>query len=279
MDATLGLGGHAARVLEAGGEGMRLIGIDRDPGALEEASRRLNRFGERVSLICGNFRNVAGLLQGVTVDGFLLDLGLSSFQIADRTRGFSYQEDGPLDMAMGEDGRSVRKLLAEAPEREIQDILSRFGEERRSRTIARNIVRNRERGEIYRTSQLRSIIEKSVPSKNLISSLSRVFQALRIWANEELGSLEEFLPQAVGMLGRGGRIVAMSYHSLEDRIVKNFFRREEKGCICPDDFPRCDCGRSPSLKILTKRPVKPSPLEVEENPRSRSARLRAAERL
>jgi 16S rRNA (cytosine1402-N4)-methyltransferase len=279
IDGTVGTGGHARAILERGGEKVRLIGMDRDPKAISEAAARLAGFGDRASLIQCNFKDIDGHAKIDDCEGILLDLGISSLQIADRERGFSYMEDGPLDMAMGGDGRSLGRLLATTDEKQLGGIIREYGEEKRSRAIAREIVRECSGGAIGGTSTLREIISRIVPSRELIPSLARVFQSLRIWVNEELDALEEILPKAVELLRSGGRLVIISYHSLEDRIVKNFFRKEEKGCICPPDFPECACGLSPTLRILTKRPVVPGAGEIEVNPRSRSARLRAAERL
>ncbi|HSG27545.1 MAG TPA: 16S rRNA (cytosine(1402)-N(4))-methyltransferase RsmH [Candidatus Krumholzibacterium sp.] len=279
VDATLGLGGHTANLLKEAGPKARVVGIDRDVKAIELARRNLAPFGDRVSYINGNFSEIGTYLSGGEYDGILIDLGLSSLQIADRDRGFSYMEDGPLDMSMGCGGRSVRELLENGTEKEIADIIYRFGEERRSRVVARHIVKSREAGRIESTSRLRSIVEKALPSKNLITSLSRVFQAFRIWANDELDNLRAFLPQAVALLTPGGRLAVLSYHSLEDRIVKEYFRAEARGCTCPADFPQCACGRVPTLRILTRRPGRPGTEEVEVNTRARSARLRVAERL
>ncbi len=278
VDATLGLGGHAMSLLEAA-PALRLVGIDRDKAALEEARRRLSKFGGRVSFIHGNFSDIAAHLGGRPCCGILADLGLSSFQISDRSRGFSYMDDGPLDMSMGSGARPVAKLLAEAPAAEIAGILRDYGEEKKSGAIAALIVKARENGALTTTSELRSIVGRTVPARFLIGSLSRVFQALRIWANDELENLRAFLPQAAALLTPGGRLAVLSYHSLEDRMVKNYFRQEEKGCICPPDFPECGCGRVSTLKVLTRRPVLAGPEEVDNNPRARSARLRVAERL
>lgn len=278
VDATLGLGGHAMSLLEAA-PALRLVGIDRDSVALEEARRRLSKFGGRVSFIHGNFSDIAAHLGDRPCSGILADLGLSSFQISDRSRGFSYMEDGPLDMSMGSGARPVAKLLEEASVAEIAGILREYGEEKKSGAIAALIVRARENGAMTTTSELRSIVGRTVPARFLIGSLSRVFQALRIWANDELENLRAFLPQAAALLTPGGRLAVLSYHSLEDRMVKNYFRQEEKGCICPPDFPECGCGRVSTLKVLTRRPVLAGPEEVDNNPRARSARLRVAERL
>ncbi len=279
VDATTGTGGHTERILKLTPGNVKVIGIDRDRGALELAGQRLCPFGDRVMLICGNFRNIQTHLGHRACDGFLVDLGLSSYQIADGERGFSYLADGPLDMAMGADSRSVSELLATAGEREIGSIIRRYGEERRYRAIASEIVHLRDTSGMTGAADLRSAVERVVRSGDRIASLSRVFQAFRIWANEELDALKEFLDKAVELLDPGGRLVVISYHSLEDRIVKRFFRMEEKGCTCPPDFPECACGRTPRLRRLTRRVKKPSAEEVQRNPRSRSARLRAAERI
>lgn len=279
VDATIGTGGHTAYLLKQGGEGMRILGVDRDAKALGEAQRRLGPLGNNVTFVIGNFRHIRQLTKGRQCDGFLLDLGLSSFQLSDPERGFSYLQEGPLDMSMGGDGRSVGELLATADERELGRILKDYGEERRYRAIAREIVQTRSLKRLTGTSQLRKIVENVVPARTLMSSLSRVFQAFRIWANDELESLRECLPQAVELLLPGGRLAVISYHSLEDRIVKQFFRQEEKGCICPPEFPECCCGRVSKLKVVTRRPVRPSPAEIVKNPRARSAKLRVAERI
>jgi 16S rRNA (cytosine1402-N4)-methyltransferase len=279
IDATLGTGGHAGHLLERCGASLRMIGIDRDGQAIEEARRLLTRFAGRITFIRGNFRHIGELVRGVMCDGILADLGISSLQLSDRQRGFSYLSDGPLDMSMGGKSRSVERLMASGSEREICMIIRTFGEERKCRAIARAIVKERNERSITSTGQLRKVIERVIPERGKMSSLSRVFQAFRIWANEELESLEEFLPQAVELLRPGGRLAVISYHSLEDRIVKTFFKREEAGCICPPEFPECRCEKIIRLKTVTRRPVRPSKQEVEENARARSARLRAAERI
>lgn len=279
IDGTVGMGGHAEAILSAGGDGVQLVGIDRDPKALAIAADTLEKFGDRVRLVQGNFSEIADHLPGGECEGVLLDLGLSSLQIADGDRGFSYLADGPLDMAMGPDGGNVEELLATADAGTLADIIYEYGEERRSRAIAREIIRERSGGRIERTSRLRAAVERVAPSKDTISTLARVFQALRIWANAELDALRSFLPAALELCSPGGRLVLISYHSLEDRIVKRFFQAEEKGCTCPSDFPECVCGKEPRLMVLTRRPVKPGEEEISDNPRARSARLRAAERL
>ncbi len=279
VDGTVGLGGHAEAILRSGGEGLSLLGIDRDAGALALARARLAPFAERVRLVCGNFRDLARFAEGRRADGVLLDLGVSSYQLADGKRGFSYLVDGPLDMAMGADGRSVRELLAAAPGTEIRRVIKEYGEERAARRIADEIVRRRSRAAIATTFALRDCVAAVAPVRDRFSVLSRVFQALRIWANGELEHLAAALPEAVAALAPGGRIVVISYHSLEDRIVKDFLRREASGCICPRDFPECRCGHEPRLRLLTMKAARPSPEEIERNARSRSARLRAGERM
>ena len=279
IDGTVGTGGHAEAILEAGGEGVGLVGIDRDPKALAAAAERLERFGDRVRLVRGNFSDISKHLAGERCEGALLDLGISSLQIADGDRGFSYLEDGPLDMAMGPDDGDVQAMLDMVSERELAGIIREYGEERRNRAIAREIVRERSDGRIERTARLRAAIERVAPARDVVSTLARVFQALRIWANRELEALTAFLPEAVEHCTPGGRLVLISYHSLEDRIVKRFFKAEEKGCTCPSDFPECVCGKEPRLRVLTRRPVVPAEEEISENPRARSARMRAAERL
>jgi len=279
VDGTVGTGGHAELILGAGAGLAELLGVDRDPGAIAEARERLATFGPRVKLVCANFSGIAALLGGRKADGFLLDLGVSTYQLSDATRGFSYRMNGPLDMAMGEDGRPVKELISGADEREIAGVLREYGEERRSRAIAREIVRARCQHGMETTLQLREAVSRVAPREDVNGTLSRVFQALRIWANGELESLEAFLPQAVECSNSGARIVIISYHSLEDRIVKRFFRQEERGCTCPKDFPECRCDQTPRLAVLTRSTVRPPQEEIERNPRARSARLRAAERL
>ncbi len=279
VDVTLGTGGHTLHILSAGGGSLRVTALDRDARALGQAKRKLAPYAGRITFLCGNFRRIAEMASEPPYDGILADLGLSTLQLSDPSRGFSYQADGPLDMSMGEEGRSVRKLVMEGSEREIDRVLREYGEERRHRAVARSIVRERERGAITGTHHLRRIVERALPVQGRMSSLSRVFQAFRIWSNEELESLEEFLPHSVDLLKPGGRLVVISYHSLEDRIVKRFMKREEAGCICPKEFPECRCGKTKRMKIITRRPVRPSQLEIAKNPRARSARLRAAERI
>jgi 16S rRNA (cytosine1402-N4)-methyltransferase len=281
LDGTLGGGGHAEAILEASSPAGRLIGLDRDPRAIERSRIRLARFGDRVELHERNFATLAESpeLAVVRLDGALLDLGVSSAQIDEKARGFSYQQDAPLDMRMGPRGEPARDLLARADIDELTEIIRRYGEERHARRIALAIVRERERLPIETTGRLREIVERAVPrSGHPLKSVARVFQALRIAVNEELESLSSGLPQIVERLVEGARFVVVSYHSLEDRIVKRYFRDLAIDCICPPGLPVCRCDKRSEAVILTPRPLTPALAETERNPRARSARLRAIER-
>ena len=281
LDGTLGGGGHAEAILEASPPAGRLIGLDRDPHALDFARRRLLRFGDRIELYERNFAEIEELPELATrrLDGALLDLGVSSAQIDEKARGFSYQQDAPLDMRMGPRGEPARDLLTRADIDELTDIIRRYGEERHARRIALAIVRERDRNPIQTTGRLREIVEQAVPrSEHRLKSVARVFQALRIAVNAELEALSAGLPRIVDRLADGGRLVVISYHSLEDRIVKHFFRGLAADCVCPPDFPVCRCDKRAEAAILTPRPVSAGPPEAAANPRSRSARLRAIER-
>lgn len=281
LDGTLGGGGHAEAILVASSPGGRLIGLDRDPGAIERARQRLARFGDRIELYERNFAEIGQTpaLASVRLDGALLDLGLSSTQIHEKARGFSYQQDAPLDMRMGPRGEPARDLLSRAEIDDLTGIIRRYGEERHARRIALAIVRERERQPIETTGRLREIVERSVPrSEHPLKSVARVFQSLRIAVNEELEALAAGLPQIAGRLVEGARLVVISYHSLEDRIVKRYFRELATDCICPPDFPVCRCDKRSEGVILTPRPWTPGSQETERNPRARSAKLRAIER-
>jgi 16S rRNA (cytosine1402-N4)-methyltransferase len=281
LDATLGGGGHAEAILEASSPGGRLIGLDRDPRAIDYARRRLSRFADRIELHERNFAEIeaAPELAGVRLDGALLDLGVSSPQIDEKARGFSYQQDAPLDMRMGPRGEPARDLLTRADLDELTDIIRRYGEERHARRIALAIVRERDRNPIHTTGCLREIVERAVPrSEHRLKSVARVFQALRIAVNAELEALSSGLPQIFDRLVDGARLIVISYHSLEDRIVKRYFRDLAADCVCPPDFPVCRCDKRSQAAILTPRGVTAGPAEAEANPRSRSARLRAIER-
>jgi 16S rRNA (cytosine1402-N4)-methyltransferase len=281
LDGTVGGGGHGEAILEASSPAGRLIGLDRDPRAIERSRARLERFGDRVELHEWNFAEIEDTpeLASLRLDGALLDLGVSSAQIDEKARGFSYQRDAPLDMRMGPRGEPARDLLTRADIDELTEIIRRFGEERHARRIALAIVRERGRRSIETTGRLREIIEQTVPrSEHPLKSVARVFQALRIAVNEELEALSSGLPQIAGRLVEGARFVVISYHSLEDRIVKRYFRDLAADCVCPPDFPVCRCEKRSEAMILTPRPLTPKPAEAERNPRARSARLRAVER-
>jgi 16S rRNA (cytosine1402-N4)-methyltransferase len=281
VDATLGAGGHAAGIL-AGGGGVRLLGIDRDPLALETARQRLSEFGDRVALVEGDFADLDAILEGSAFaepDGILADLGVSSMQLDEAERGFSFRRDGPLDMRMGRSGRSAAEIVATATVDELTRIFRDFGEERMAAKIARGIVAERTREPIASTRQLARIVAAQKGSREKIDPATRVFQALRIEVNHELVALARFLAAAVARANGGGRLAVISYHSLEDRIVKDCFRRESGVCLCPPKLPTCTCGARTALRVLTRRPIRPSEAEQRRNPRARSARLRVAEKL
>ncbi len=281
VDATLGAGGHTAGILAAGPH-ARVLGIDRDPHALEAARHRLADFGDRVTLIEGDFADLGSILDDSSYpapDGILADLGVSSMQLDDAGRGFSFRRDGPLDMRMGRSGRSAAEIVATATVDELTRIFRDFGEERMAAKIARGIVTERTRGPIASTRQLARIVAAQKGSRERIDPATRVFQALRIEVNQELVALARFLAAAVAKANGGGRLVVISYHSLEDRIVKDTFRRESGVCLCPPRLPSCTCGARAALRVLTRRPIRPSETELRRNPRSRSARLRVAEKL
>jgi 16S rRNA (cytosine1402-N4)-methyltransferase len=280
VDCTVDGAGHAEAILEAAAPGGSLIGIDADPEALDMAKRRLARFGDSVAIIRGNFREVNTICRDrgfVPVNGILFDLGLSSHQLAG-SRGFSFRKDSPLDMRFGPDQETTASYwVNEAKEEELADLIWRFGEERHSRRIARAIVNGRP---METTTQLAKAVEQAVGRRpgSQTHPATKTFQALRIAVNQELASLAEALPRAHGLLGFGSRLVVISYHSLEDRIVKQFFARESRDCICPPAQPVCTCGHKATLKPVTRGVLTPSSEEVTANPRSRSAKLRAAER-
>ena len=283
VDATFGAGGHAALLAEdLRGQG-KLIAIDRDPTARDyfEGFKRRHA-GIQTRFLRGDFAVVLGQLagNGARADAILLDLGVSSMQLDRPERGFSYAADAPLDMRMDPTAeRSASGLVNEAPERELETIFRRYGEERYARQIARAIGRRRKERPFERTGELVETIKSAIPAPARFGDghpAKRVFQALRIAVNDELGSLETALPAAFEMLRPGGRLAVISFHSLEDRIVKRFLRERERGCECPPDFPVCVCGREPELRALGRRAVRPSAREIALNPRSASARLRAA---
>lgn len=284
VDATVGGGGHAALILERIGAGGILVGLDRDSAALETAGRRL---GSRpnVILMQENFRYLLRVLDELKlpgIDALLLDLGLSSFQVDDPRRGFSFQSEGPLDMRMDHRQELTAKVVVNTySEKRLSDIFERFGEEPYSRRIARAILAERAKKPITTTAELAEIVRKAVPRAKRpprIHPATRTFQALRIEVNAELDNLSIVLDDGVTRMKPGGRICVIAFHSLEDRIVKRKFAAFARGCICPPELPRCVCGKTPIVKIVTPKPIVPSPEEIAANPRSRSARLRAAEK-
>jgi 16S rRNA (cytosine1402-N4)-methyltransferase len=282
VDATFGAGGHA-ELLAADLHGSgKLIAIDRDPSVRPYFDRVRRRTGVQGRFLRGEFSDVLEQLagNGVRADAILFDLGVSSMQIDRPERGFSYATDAPLDMRMDPAAElSARELVNEADERELTQVFREYGEERYARPIARAIVRRRREHPFERTGELVETIKAAIPAPARFGDghpAKRVFQALRIAVNDELGSLETALPLALEMLRPDGRLAVISFHSLEDRIVKRFLRAREHGCTCPPDFPVCVCGREPELRALSRRPVKPSPAELAANPRASSARLRAA---
>jgi 16S rRNA (cytosine1402-N4)-methyltransferase len=283
VDATFGAGGHAALLAgDLAGSG-RMIAIDRDPGVKPyfESFRR-HAGGIQARLLRGEFSLVLEQLADneVQADAILLDLGVSSMQIDRPERGFSYAADAPLDMRMDPSAEvSALTLVNEAGERELQDIFRRYGEERYARQIAREIGRRRRRAPIERTGELVDAVRAAIPAPARFGDghpAKRVFQALRIAVNDELGAIERALPAALRMLRPEGRLAVISFHSLEDRIVKRFLRAQERGCVCPPDFPICVCGHEPVLRALHRKAIRPTPREVAANPRAASARLRSA---
>ncbi len=286
VDATLGLGGHSEAILEASTD-ARVLGIDRDPEALRLASERLSLFGPRFRAAHANHREIARVMREAgesEASGVLADLGVSSLQFDTAERGFSFRHDAPLDMRMDAEGaeETAAELLARLPEEEIARVIYEYGEERRSRRIARWIVERRERGEpIETTAALAELVARAVGHKRTdrIHPATRTFQALRIAVNGELEGLDAFLETSVDLLQTGGRLAVISFHSLEDRIVKRTFRRLAGQCECGPRVPVCTCGARRAVEILTRRPVVPTPEEMEENPRARSAKLRACSKL
>ncbi|MCL5264190.1 MAG: 16S rRNA (cytosine(1402)-N(4))-methyltransferase RsmH [Chloroflexi bacterium] len=283
IDCTLGGGGHALGILERSSPDGRLLGIDADPEALKIATARLEPYRSRCILINDNYINVGRLARErnfVQVDGVLFDLGFSTIQIESLNRGFSFRVDAPLDMRF--DPRqeiTAEDLISTSTEQELAEMIFKYGEERRARAVARAIVAERARRPIETTGQMTRIIERVVPKQGKIHPATRTFQALRIAVNRELENLESALGQVVELLAPGGKLAVISFHSLEDRLVKQFFAAEARGCICPPRIPVCVCGHKARLEIATKKAIAPSSEEVQRNPRSRSAKLRVARRV
>lgn len=284
VDATIGGGGHSEELLKRIGPSGVLMGIDRDPEALQFARMRFSAMDGHISLVEGNFGDLASILasQGVgDLDGALFDFGVSSHQL-DSPRGFTFQRDEPLDMRMGKDSRSAADIVNEYSEAELARVIYEYGEERYSRRIARAIVSRRAEKPIQTTGELAEIIASAIPGGGRgqdIHPATRSFQGIRIECNGELDAIEKALPVAVNALKIGGIVAAISFHSLEDRLVKKIFRRLAGHCECPPRMPTCVCGAKETVKVLTRKPITASAEEVESNPRSRSAKLRAAVRV
>jgi len=285
VDCTVGLGGHSEAVLKAS-DLTRVLGIDRDTSALEYARNRLASFGERFKAVHSNFYEIRDVLSGAGETepaGILIDLGVSSLQFDSPERGFSFRFDAPLDMRMDPtSGETAAELLAELPEVELARIIYEFGEERHSRRIARRIVDRREKGQpVTTTKELADLVLQATKSGKWkeIHPATRTFQALRIAVNKELDGLSEFVETSSDLLKAGGQFVAISFHSLEDRIIKQEIRRLSGQCQCPPRLPVCSCGARKVVEILTRRPITAGPIELDENPRARSAKLRAYRKL
>ncbi|MDO9128273.1 MAG: 16S rRNA (cytosine(1402)-N(4))-methyltransferase RsmH [Anaerolineales bacterium] len=281
VDGTLGAGGHAAGILAASSPDGLLLGLDVDPQALEIARQRLAPFGERACLIRASYTTLSDQLAALdwpAVDGILLDLGASSMQFDTPARGFSFQTEGPLDMRFDPSNPlTAADLVNSLPEAELAELIYRYGEEKAARRIAQAILRARP---VSGTQALAEVISKASRGKRgHIHPATRTFQALRIAVNQELQSIEDALPQAVRALEPGGRLAIIAFHSLEDRLVKEFYRRESRDCICPPRQPVCTCGHKASIREITRRPIQSAVEEIQHNPRARSAKLRVAEKL
>lgn len=286
VDCTVGGGGHLKGILENTDEKSKIIGIDQDGRVLEETGKKIDAPAGRVKLIKGNFRYLEEILNSLQVGqvtGVLLDLGVSSFHLDEAERGFSYRAEAKLDMRMDpEQALTAWHIVNEWPREDLIRIIKEYGEERYARRIAEGIIRARDKGPIDTTLQLVDIIKNSIPAGEYPDNTHparRTFQALRIAVNDELGALQEVLPQALKLLEKGGRLCIITFHSLEDRIVKEFMTTEARDCLCPPHQPVCNCGHQAALKILTRKPVTPGQAEVESNYRARSAKLRAAQKI
>jgi 16S rRNA (cytosine1402-N4)-methyltransferase len=286
VDGTAGTGGHSEAIAKNLAPGGRLICLDRDADAVRLSRERLSTFGGRVTVLRGNFSDLKEILADqaqVEVDGALLDLGISTLQIEHSGRGFSFTRDEPLDMRMDQNEElTAQDLLIRLSIRELEDILRRYGEERKSKRIASLLKKSQGEGAVRTSLDLALLVEKAVPRSHRPGAknpATRTFQALRIAVNRELENLEKFLDEAPSWIRKGGRVVILSYHSLEDRMVKQRMARWEKGCTCPPRLPRCVCGKNPLFRRLHRKGIRPTEAELAGNPRSRSATLRAAERV
>ena len=281
LDCTAGAGGHSFGILESSSPDGQLIAIDLDPIAIQLTTETLSPFGERATVVHDSYLNAARILQRKgwdKVDGIVLDLGVSSMQLDQVERGFSFRAEAPLDMRFDPTrGQTAADLVNNLDEKELADLIWRYGEERFSRRIARKIVQKRP---VLTTTQLAEAVRSAFGgAHSRIDPATRTFQAIRIAVNDELRTIEEAIPSLIELLNSKGRLAVISFHSLEDRIVKQAFRRESTDCICPPEQPICTCGHIASIKVLTPRPISPSEKEVEENPRARSAKLRVAEKI
>jgi len=284
LDLTSGLGGHLKALAAALDRSARLYGVDLDREALEIAAGRLGGIPQKIELATGNYAEIdriAGQFEENQFHGVLLDLGLSSLQLDQPERGFSFMHDGPLDMRFDPDStrRTAADLINSLAEGELVEIIRDYSEEKHAARLARTIVRERRNRMIGTTAHLSEIVRNTIKGPHQNKSLARIFQALRIAVNGELDNLKTVLPKIVDLLLPSGRVAVISYHSLEDRLVKNFFRTEAKGCICPPNLPQCVCGRTPTLKLINRKVIVPQPAEAEANPRARSAKMRVAERI
>ena len=286
VDGTAGGAGHSSKIAERLGEGGLLIPIDQDEDAIKVITERLAPYGDRVKIVRDNFSNIKQVLDELEIDkidGLLLDLGVSSYQLDTAERGFSYMANAPLDMRMdNRAARSAYTVLNEYSADELKKIIYDFGEERFAPKIVAGIIKAREKAPIQTTGELVEIIKSSIPSfarREELSSVKRVFQAVRIEVNKELDIIAPTIEAAVSRMNKGGRIVIITFHSLEDRIVKQTFNQLSSGCTCPKDFPVCVCGNKPKIKVLTKKPILPSEAELAVNSRSKSAKLRVAEKI
>ena len=291
VDATLGGGGHSLKILKKILPGGKLIAIDRDEEAIKNFKSRLKDLNigfkkENLELVKDNFADLGNILKTLkieNVDAILADFGMSSDQLDDTERGFSFQKNAELDMRMNQDGsRTAREIVNTYSENNLEKILREFGEERYARKIAKAIVLQRRIKPIEKTLELAEIISKAVPGeykRRKKHFAVKTFQALRIETNNELENIKCFLPQAINVLETGGRLAVISFHSGEDRIVKEIFRENARGCICPPEFPICRCGQKPKIKIITRKPIVSNPEEIENNPRSRSAKMRVIEKM
>ena len=285
VDGTLGGGGHSFHILERLTDGGRLIGIDQDTDAIAAAGERLAQFGDAVTIVHDNYEHIGDVLSDLSVsgvDGILLDLGVSSYQLDNPERGFTYRTDAPLDMRMDRSSAlTARDIVNTYSEEELTRILREYGEERCAARIAANIVRRRKESPLETTGELSSIVRASIPAKMREKGGNpdkRTFQAIRIACNRELDVLRDSLDTMIDLLNPGGRLCVITFHSLEDRIVKNAFRRNENPCTCPPEFPVCVCGKKPKGRVITRKAIAPSPEELKVNRRSASAKLRVFEK-